>query len=226
MLILGSGFTTHNLSLINMSAGPDAAPPSGSTEFDDWAAETIATRDIDAVIDFLHRHRPHRDHPRTEHFAPLFVSPRCRGRPRAVDARRSSTGSGTACPSARGSSPDARFPRRSRCQNRGMHPELPSVDDYLASLDAAVDRMAVWSHAAGPDAPVPTCPGWTVRDLLAHQGMVHRWATAVVRADPADVDDVAVEAEGRAAPNRWPGCSTAPDPSSPPCRPPPTTWPS
>ena len=81
------------------------------------------------------------------------------------------------------------------------HPELPSVDDYLASLDAAVDRMAVWSRAAGPDAPVPTCPGWTVRDLLAHQGMVHRWATAVVRADPAGVDDVAVEAEGRAAGN-------------------------
>ena len=80
------------------------------------------------------------------------------------------------------------------------HPELPSVDDYLACLDAAVDRMAVWSRAAGPDAPVPTCPGWTVRDLLAHQGMVHRWATAVVRGDdPAGVDDVAVEAEGRAA---------------------------
>ena len=81
------------------------------------------------------------------------------------------------------------------------HPELPSVDDNLASLDAAVDRMAVWSRAAGPDAPVPTCPGWTVRDLVAHQGMVHRWATAVVRADPADIDDVAVEAEGRAARN-------------------------
>jgi uncharacterized protein (TIGR03083 family) len=82
-----------------------------------------------------------------------------------------------------------------------MHPELPSVDDYVASLDAAVDRMAVWSRAAGPEAPVPTCPGWTVRDLLAHQGMVHRWATAVVRADPAGIDDVAVETEGRAVGN-------------------------
>ena len=106
------------------------------------------------------------------------------------------------------------------------HPELPSVDDYLASLDAAVDRMAVWSRAAGPDASVPTCPGWTVRDLLAHQGMVHRWATAVVRADPAGIDDVAVEAEGRAAGTPWPGCSTAPVPSSPHSRPPLTTWPS
>ena len=49
---------------------------------------------------------------------------------------------------------------------------------------------------------MPTCPGWTVRDLLAHQGMVHRWATAVVRGDdPATVDDAAIEAEGRAAPD-------------------------
>ena len=27
---------------------------------------------------------------------------------------------------------------------------------------------------AGLDAPVPTAPGWNVRDLVAHQGMVHR----------------------------------------------------
>ena len=80
--------------------------------------------------------------------------------------------------------------------------ESPSVEQHLAGIDAAVDRMAVWSRAAGPDAPVPTCPGWTVRDLLAHQGMVHRWATAVVRGDdPATVDDAAIEAEGRAAPD-------------------------
>jgi uncharacterized protein (TIGR03083 family) len=76
----------------------------------------------------------------------------------------------------------------------------PTVEEHLAGLDAAVDRMAVWSRSAGVDAPVPTCPGWTVRDLLAHQGMVHRWATAVVRGDdPAGVDDAAIEAEGRAS---------------------------
>ncbi len=75
----------------------------------------------------------------------------------------------------------------------------PTVEERLAGLDAAVDRMAVWARSAGPDAPVPTCPGWTVRDLLAHQGMVHRWATAVVRGeDPREVDDAALEAEGRA----------------------------
>jgi len=83
-----------------------------------------------------------------------------------------------------------------------MTPGFPTVEQHLAGIDAAVDRMAVWSRAAGADAPVPTCPGWTVRDLLAHQGMVHRWATAVVHGDdPAGVDDAAIEAEGRAAPD-------------------------
>ena len=61
-------------------------------------------------------------------------------------------------------------------------------------------RLGTWADRAGADSPVPTCPGWTVRDLLAHQGMVHRWATAVVLGDdPRTVDDAALEAEGRSA---------------------------
>ncbi len=76
----------------------------------------------------------------------------------------------------------------------------PTVEEHLAGVDAAVDRLAVWARSAGPDATVPTCPRWTVRELLAHQGMVHRWATAVVRGeDPAGVDAAALEAEGRAS---------------------------
>ena len=53
-------------------------------------------------------------------------------------------------------------------------------------------------------AAVPTCPGWTVRDLVAHQGMVHRWSAALVRGD-AHVDPDALEAEGRDAldPLEW-----------------------
>jgi uncharacterized protein (TIGR03083 family) len=33
---------------------------------------------------------------------------------------------------------------------------------------------------------VPTCPDWTVTDLVAHQAMVHRWAAAHVRGDDPD----------------------------------------
>lgn len=75
-----------------------------------------------------------------------------------------------------------------------------TIEDHVAGIEAALERMAQWAGEAGPEARVPTCPGWTVRDLLAHQGMVHRWATAVVRGVPrADIDSRAIEAEGRAA---------------------------
>jgi uncharacterized protein (TIGR03083 family) len=55
------------------------------------------------------------------------------------------------------------------------------------------------ANRVGFEAPVPTCPGWTVRDLLAHQGMVHRWATAVIRG--FDLDTAAVEREGHEVPD-------------------------
>ena len=75
----------------------------------------------------------------------------------------------------------------------------PTVDRHLTGIEDAVARLGAWADRAGTDSPVPTCPGWTVRDLLAHQGMVHRWATAVVLGDdPRAVDDAALEAEGRA----------------------------
>lgn len=78
----------------------------------------------------------------------------------------------------------------------------PAVDDHLGAIATAARRLAVNARRAGTDAPVPTCPGWTVRDLVAHQGMVHRWATALVRgADRESVGEEAFEAEGLAHPD-------------------------
>jgi uncharacterized protein (TIGR03083 family) len=37
------------------------------------------------------------------------------------------------------------------------------------------------AEKAGLAAQVPTCPEWTVRDLLRHTGYVHRWAATYVR---------------------------------------------
>jgi 4,5-DOPA dioxygenase extradiol len=75
VLIVGSGFTTHNLRAIDFGAGFDQAPPSWSAEFDAWAADAMARHDVDALVDFLHAAPAgHLAHPRTEHFAPLFVS--------------------------------------------------------------------------------------------------------------------------------------------------------
>jgi uncharacterized protein (TIGR03083 family) len=47
---------------------------------------------------------------------------------------------------------------------------------YAALRDAAV--------AAGPDAPVPTCPGWTVRDLVDHIALVHSWVVRALHTAP------------------------------------------
>jgi len=74
-LIVGSGFTTHNLRWFGgLAADPDATPPAASSEFDAWAAETVAARDLDALIDFARVAPAARQaHPRTEHWAPLYV---------------------------------------------------------------------------------------------------------------------------------------------------------
>lgn len=74
-MIIGSGFTTHNLAWFDPSAPADAAAPTVSSEFDHWAAEAVAAGDVDAILDFEQKApAAHQAHPRTEHWAPLFVS--------------------------------------------------------------------------------------------------------------------------------------------------------
>ncbi len=74
VLIVGSGFFTHNLSGMTM-ADPGAAAPAWSAEFDHWGAEALAAKDFDTLLDFENTSpSAHLAHPRTEHFAPLFVS--------------------------------------------------------------------------------------------------------------------------------------------------------
>jgi len=57
------------------SATFPAVPPEWGREFDLWAKETVEGGDIDAILDFEHTAPAALiAHPRTEHFAPLFVS--------------------------------------------------------------------------------------------------------------------------------------------------------
>lgn len=74
-LIIGSGFSTHNLRAVDWGAGFGAPPPSWSAEFDDWLRRSLDAGDVDGLLDFR-RTAPAAAfaHPRTEHFAPLFVS--------------------------------------------------------------------------------------------------------------------------------------------------------
>lgn len=57
--------------------------------------------------------------------------------------------------------------------------QLQADGELLVSLAGAVDLMG----------DVPTCPGWTVADLLHHLGGVHRWATGFVRGTGRQPED-------------------------------------
>ncbi|MDH6580440.1 class III extradiol ring-cleavage dioxygenase [Kitasatospora sp. MAP5-34] len=71
VLIVGSGFFTHNLRALNM----DGQVSSVMTEFDDWGRRTLAAHDVDALLDFEHKAPAAKlAHPRIEHFSPLFVT--------------------------------------------------------------------------------------------------------------------------------------------------------
>ncbi len=65
------------------------------------------------------------------------------------------------------------------------------ISEHIAVLTEQGPLLAAAAAAAGPDAPVPSCPDWVVRDLVRHQGGVHRWAASIVatpRTEPWDVD--------------------------------------
>lgn len=69
------------------------------------------------------------------------------------------------------------------------------ISQHISALRDAGERLSSAAADAGPDAAVPSCPGWVVRDLVRHQGGVHRWAAGIVgtpRTEPWDVelDDV------------------------------------
>ncbi|MFC8362873.1 maleylpyruvate isomerase family mycothiol-dependent enzyme [Streptomyces griseorubiginosus] len=52
--------------------------------------------------------------------------------------------------------------------------------EFIRILEREGRSLASAAEHAGTDAKVPTCPGWQVRDLLRHTGVVHRWATTFV----------------------------------------------
>lgn len=71
------------------------------------------------------------------------------------------------------------FPPRS-CSVRGVpHTSTLHPDRYLAVLGAEGRRLG---DAAGGrfENPVPSCPGWTMADLVAHVGVVHRHKERII----------------------------------------------
>ena len=73
VLIMGSGFLTHGLPFLR-DFRPDAPPPEWSSDFDRWAAEALACRDVRGLAGFRGVPSARYAHPTTEHFVPLFVT--------------------------------------------------------------------------------------------------------------------------------------------------------
>ena len=61
--------------------------------------------------------------------------------------------------------------------------------DYVASIRHDGARIVDAARAAGIDAAVPTCPNWTITDLLAHLGLIQHWVTDIVRTRPGNPAD-------------------------------------
>jgi uncharacterized protein (TIGR03083 family) len=73
------------------------------------------------------------------------------------------------------------------------------LDRHLTGVCEALEAFGGHATAAGLDAMVPTTPDWDVRRLVAHQGLVHRWAAATIAGERVDDDEV--EREGLEAPD-------------------------
>ena len=67
--------------------------------------------------------------------------------------------------------------------------------DYTAALLEQNQLLGELVYPADPATPVPSCPEWTLRQLLTHVGRGHRWAATIVRdrrdspVDPRGVPD-------------------------------------
>ena len=56
--------------------------------------------------------------------------------------------------------------------------------DFVQQLRTQYAALRAAAVAAGPDADVPTCPGWTVHDLVDHVGRTHSWALRALHTPP------------------------------------------
>jgi 4,5-DOPA dioxygenase extradiol len=73
VLIVGSGFITHNMRALDFAAS--SAPPTWASDFDAWTSDTLQRRDADALVAYRERAPGVREAlPTHEHFVPVVVS--------------------------------------------------------------------------------------------------------------------------------------------------------
>src|SRR5207342_611440 len=90
----------------------------------------------------------------------------------------------------------ARSPSRVTVPRPSWQDTSMDLNGYLAVLAAEATSLAAAAEEAGLEAPVPTCPGWNVADLVLHVGEVHRWAAAVVASRATKLGDVPSDSRG------------------------------
>jgi len=57
----------------------------------------------------------------------------------------------------------------------------PDHEGYCTAFEAEIGRLLGALSGADLTTRVPTCPAWSLGDLLRHVGTVHRWADHIVR---------------------------------------------
>ena len=81
----------------------------------------------------------------------------------------------------------------------GAHRIAEALREHTGGMARAVT-------GADPDTTVPTCPEWTLRDLVGHIGQAHRWAAGFIRSGETDLvtelPRTAPDAPGRRTPDR------------------------
>jgi uncharacterized protein (TIGR03083 family) len=73
--------------------------------------------------------------------------------------------------------------------------------DHVDALADEIDVFPAAIERGDPDAPVPTCPDFALRDLVHHTSGVQRWATRIVRERASGPIDEELEAVA----GGWPG---------------------
>ncbi|HEX4357193.1 MAG TPA: maleylpyruvate isomerase family mycothiol-dependent enzyme [Pseudonocardia sp.] len=69
--------------------------------------------------------------------------------------------------------------------------------DYAAALIEQNQRFGDLTRAADPQTPVPSCPDWVLRQLVAHVGRGHRWSATIVRERSDSAVDPRTVADGK-----------------------------
>jgi len=63
---------------------------------------------------------------------------------------------------------------------------MVSTDLLLAEVTSSAGTLAGIAATADLTTTVPTCPDWTLRQLITHVGRAHRWAAAIVATQAAE----------------------------------------